>query len=177
MSRKFIKKYLPEPHQIRDRWFLRPFKAVLQDPALWHINRRGTAKAFAIGIFFGFMPVPFQMALAAFAAVGFRVNIAVAVATVWFTNPLTMGPIFYSAYKVGCLLLQRPPLEFHFELSWDWLFSQLERVGGPLWLGSVVLGLIFGLLGYFALNLLWQRSLMRRYRRRRTFRRSEPENR
>ena len=74
---------------------------MFQDPNLWHLNRHSAAGGFGIGLFFAFWPVPFQMWLSAFAAIPLRVNLPLSVATVWLTNPITMPPIFYGAYKVG----------------------------------------------------------------------------
>ena len=48
-----------------------------------------------------FLPVPFQMVLAALGALWRRVNLPLAVALICITNPLTMAPAFYLCYKVG----------------------------------------------------------------------------
>ncbi len=166
MARKLIQKLVPDHTELRQRWFLRPFAALLHDPALWHISRRGAAKAFALGLFMGSMPLPTQMALAAMGALILRVNLPIAVATVWFSNPLTMGPIFYFYYKIGTFVLGTPPEPFHLELSLDWLFNQLGRIWAPLWLGSFIMGSVGAIAGYFTLDAVWRISLQRRVRAR-----------
>lgn len=166
MPRKFLKKITPHPARIKEKWFLRPFEAVLHDPALWHLNRRGASRALALGIFIAFVPLPFQMALAAVGAIIIRVNILVAVIGVWVSNPVTMGPMFYYSYRLGAWLLSTPPAEFRFAFTIEWVTEGLAHVWAPLLTGCAILGTLSALAGYFALNWIWQVSLVRRYRRR-----------
>src|SRR5690606_1758337 len=121
MPRKFIKRYLPDHRTVREQWFLRPFQALLHDPALLFPNRRTASRAFAIGLFSAFIPMPFQLVPATLMALCMRVNVPIAMATVWITIPVTMGPIFYAQYRVGAWLLGRGPGDFRFELSAQWL--------------------------------------------------------
>ena len=97
MAKKTIQRFLPDPNKIRHHKSLKIFGRLLQDANLWHLNRRSARGAFAVGLFFAFIPVPFQMVLAAAGAILFRVNLPISVALVWLTNPLTMPPIFYGA--------------------------------------------------------------------------------
>jgi uncharacterized protein (DUF2062 family) len=48
-----------------------------------------------VGLFCAFIPVPFQMLLAAPSAIIFSANLPVSIALVWITNPITMPPIFF----------------------------------------------------------------------------------
>ena len=54
-----------------------------------------------MGLFIAFMPIPGHMIVAIMAALLLRVNIPVAAMAVWVTNPLTVVPIFYLAYRLG----------------------------------------------------------------------------
>eukprot|EP00487_Bulimina_marginata_P007241 TRINITY_DN2794_c0_g1_i1.p1 TRINITY_DN2794_c0_g1~~TRINITY_DN2794_c0_g1_i1.p1 ORF type:complete len:100 (-),score=0.93 TRINITY_DN2794_c0_g1_i1:149-448(-) len=69
MPKNLIKKYLPDPDFIKEHKNLRIFGELLHNANLWHLNRRSAAGAFAVGIFMAFVPVPFQMLLAAGAAI------------------------------------------------------------------------------------------------------------
>lgn len=168
MPRKYIKRFIPDRHKLKERWYLRPFSALLHDPVLLHVNRHNTCKAFALGLFCAFIPVPFQTVLVALGAIWLRVNLPVAIAAVFVTNPFTMGPIYYSCYKVGAWILDVPEQRFTFALSFEWLTEELLRIWQPFLLGSLVLGVITATVGYFTLNLIWQLYVMRKYRRRRS---------
>ena len=69
MAKKLIRRYLPDPHKIRDHKHLRLFGTLLHDPNLWHLNRRSVSGAFAVGLFMAFVPMPFQMIPAAALAI------------------------------------------------------------------------------------------------------------
>ena len=109
MPKKFIRRFLPEPQAVKNNKILRVFGSVLHEPNLWHLNRRSAAGGFCIGLFFAFWPVPFQMWLSAGVAIPFRANLPLSVATVWVTNPFTIPPIFYAAYKIGSTVLGTKP--------------------------------------------------------------------
>ena len=134
---------------------------MFQDPNLWHLNRHSASGAFGIGLFFAFWPVPFQMWLSAFAAIPLRVNLPLSVATVWLTNPLTMPPIFYGAYKVGAWVLGTDVGEFEFQLSWEWLMGSVNTIGPAFLLGCMICSVVFGSLGYATMNFLWRRSVIK----------------
>ena len=117
MAKKLIKKYLPHPERITENRWIKMLGPRLQEPDLWHINRKSCSGAVAVGMFCAFMPVPIQMLLAAIGAIWFRYNILVAVPTVWVSNPVTMPPMFYFCYWIGTLLLGVETGELHFELT------------------------------------------------------------
>lgn len=140
---------------------------MFQDPNLWHLNRHSASGAFGIGLFFAFWPVPFQMWLSAFAAIPLRVNLPLSIATVWLTNPLTMPPIFYGAYKVGAWVLGTDVGEFEFQLSWEWLMGSVNTIGPVFLLGCMICSVVFGSLGYATMNFLWRRSVIKSWQARR----------
>src|SRR5688572_3143060 len=101
MPRRFFRQYLPHPDLVHENRFLRVFGKALHQPNLWHLNRHSVSRAFAIGLFWGFIPIPFQMLPSAAFAIKFRANIIISVALVWITNPFTVGPIYYGTYTLG----------------------------------------------------------------------------
>ncbi|HHQ40957.1 MAG TPA: DUF2062 domain-containing protein [Chromatiales bacterium] len=166
MPKRFLRKHLPDHTTFRDHPHLARFGHRLHDPNLWHLNRRSVAGGFAAGLFMAWVPVPFQMVLAAAAAIALRVNLPIAVVTVWVTNPVTMPPLFYLAYKVGAMLLGTRIDHVSFELSWHWLTEELRLVWQPFLLGCLVMGTASAAGGYAAARGLWRWWVVRRHRRR-----------
>lgn len=171
MPRKFIKRYLPDHKKIYEHKRLRCLGPLLEDPNLLHLNRRSVSGAFAVGLFMAWVPVPFQMLLAAVAAVGVRVNLPISVVLVWISNPLTMPPLFYGAYKLGTWILDIPGSDFKFELTMDWLMKSLSNSWQPFLLGCLVLGLICSLSGFVLIRGLWRLEVSQRWKTRRLRRR------
>ena len=164
--KKFIRRYLPEHRTIREHEHLnRIFGRLLHDPHLFHLNRRSATRAMFIGLFWAFMPMPFQMIPAAACAIWFRANLPLSVVLVWISNPLTIPPLFYFCYQVGSWILGRPPSAVAFELTWDWFTHELEIVWQPLLLGSLVVGLASASAGAAAVRLLWRLHVVRFVRR------------
>jgi uncharacterized protein (DUF2062 family) len=173
MPRKFIKKLMPDHNRIRSHKQLRIFSAFLHNPSLWHLNRRSVATAFAVGLFFAFVPVPFQMALAAGGAILLHGNLPIAVALVWLTNPVTMGPIFYFAYRVGVAITGASVPDVSYDgVSWEWFQSGLTAIWQPFLLGCFVMGAISSILGYVGIRLVWRMMVLRRWHQRQLHRRT-----
>lgn len=165
MPRKLLRRYLPPASKARDHWLLRQLGERMHHPRLWHLNRRSVAGATGIGLFVAFLPIPFQMVLAALGALWLRVNLPLAVTLIFITNPLTMGPAYYLCYKVGAWLLGTPALQTggQFKPSIEWLFNQLAVIWQPLVAGSLVIGIVTSVAGYCLVHLLWRAYI--RYKR------------
>lgn len=150
---------------------LRPVSRWLNDPELWHLHRRSVGGATFIGLFCAFLPVPFQMLIAAILAIVSRCNLPISVVLVWITNPITMTPMFYFAYRLGAWLLNRQVEVSTIELSWQWLGSHLGQIGVPLLFGSLVCGWVAGVSGLVIVRILWRFHVVRRWRARQAARR------
>lgn len=157
MPKKFIKRYMPDHEKIRNNTQLnKVFGTLLHDPNLLHLNRRSVSMAFFVGLFMAFVPLPTQMVMAAAIAILIRCNLPIAIGLVWISNPVTMPPLFYFAYKVGTWILGTPEHKFTFDLSWEWLGTELAFIWEPFLLGCAISGLVFGTLGYISVRLLWR---------------------
>jgi uncharacterized protein (DUF2062 family) len=152
---------MPDPNKIREHKYLRVFGTLLHDPNLWHLNRRSASGAFGVGLFMAWVPVPFQMVLAAAAAIIIRVNLPVAVGLVWVSNPFTMPPLFYFAYKLGSWLLGEKLTPVEFELSVEWVMYELGEIWEPFLLGCLICGIVSSGLGFGLIRLLWRMHLVR----------------
>lgn len=159
MPKKTIKKYLPSPEKIKQMRILSLFGTMLHDGNLWHLNRRSARGAFAVGLFWSWMPLPFQMVFSALVAVPLRVNLPLSVALVWISNPLTMPVMFYLCYLIGTVVLKTPVEPFAFEASFAWLWYSMTTIGKPLLTGCFLMGLASSIAGYFAIDWLWRLSI------------------
>lgn len=159
---------MPDHNGIKNNKHLQIFGSLLHNPNLWHLNRRSIAKGFAVGLFFAFVPVPFQMVLAAGIAILVNANLPLSIALVWVTNPLTMPAIFYFCYLVGTWILGVHEKSFNFQASWQWVVASIETIGPSFLLGCGVLGVIFSVIGYFGIHLLWRYSVIKHWNKRKS---------
>nr|VFJ97055.1 MAG: hypothetical protein BECKH772A_GA0070896_101144 [Candidatus Kentron sp. H]VFJ97658.1 MAG: hypothetical protein BECKH772B_GA0070898_101164 [Candidatus Kentron sp. H]VFK02920.1 MAG: hypothetical protein BECKH772C_GA0070978_101084 [Candidatus Kentron sp. H] len=156
MIRKYLLRVLPSKSQIRENdTYARLFGGLLQNPHLWRLNRNAVAQGVSVGIFIAFVPVPFQMILAAAVAIVIGCNLPVAVVFVWISNPVTIPPIFYAAYKVGAVLLQQAPRAMEFQWTVEWMLARLIDIWQPLLLGCAVLGLASAAVGNLLVRTVW----------------------
>jgi uncharacterized protein len=168
VPKRIIKRYLPDPHKVRNHKHLQLFGQLLHDPNLWHLNRRSVAGAFSVGLFFAFVPVPFQMVLSALGAIIWRVNLPLSVGLVWLTNPITMPPIFYFAYKIGSWILGSALHKgITFEVSLQWLMGELTMIWQPFLLGCFMLGILSAAFGNMTIRLIWRMHVVRYINRKR----------
>ncbi|NNC56423.1 MAG: DUF2062 domain-containing protein [Woeseiaceae bacterium] len=159
MPRRFFRKFAFKRHHMSQQWFMAPFQHLLHDHRLWGIRRRWVVPAFATGLFVSFLPFPGHMLISALSALALRVNIPVAAVSTWVSNPLTVGPIYYFAYRLGAVLLGIPPQPFEMELSLNWVTHTFVNIWQPMLLGSVILGCAAALVGYVTLDILWRMSI------------------
>jgi len=153
-----------------------PFRHLLHDHRLWSIRRRWVVPALAIGLFIAFLPFPGHTLIGAMMALALRVNIPVAAVSTWVSNPLTMGPMYYFAYRLGVGILDVPPKPFDFELSLDWVTHTFVTIWQPMLLGSVLLGCVAALVGYVVLDVIWRISIGNYKTRKRNSRRETPSD-
>jgi uncharacterized protein (DUF2062 family) len=170
--KKRLKAWLPSSDSIRNNRWLRWLGPTLHHPRLWHFSRKGIAMGLALGIFFGLLVPVAQMPLSAAAAIILRANLPMAVASTLVTNPVTFGPVYYGAYRVGKAVLGEPPIseaqasalleravKTQQAEGWkdrlDGALRRLSTVGKPLVVGLAIVATVSGLAVYFISSALW----------------------
>lgn len=166
MPKHIFRRYSPSPEQIQKNKSLRFLAPFFNRTNLWHINRRGVSRAFLIGVFSAFLPLPFQMVIAALLAFHFKANLPIAIGLVWISNPVTIPPIFYSTYIIGTWILGVPATEFNIELSVSWVLSEIANIWLPLLVGSLSMGILLSALSYFVIDALWQMHVAHNWKKR-----------
>jgi hypothetical protein len=176
MPPRFFKRYLPNVDKVRQIKAFALFGDALFHPALWNLNRRSAAGGFAAGLFCGLIPGPLQMLGAGIAAVIFRLNLPVALATTLYTNPLSIVPLYLVAYQYGAFVLgattghesPAPP-------DWSWAHPLVSAgvygrwmldLGAPLGVGLLLLATTLAVVGYVVVRVLWSIHLRRAWRAR-----------
>lgn len=176
MPRKFFKKYLPSHATISENRHVARFGSLLTHHNLWHLHRRSVAGAVAVGMFAGLIPGsnPVQFTAAALLAVGFRVNLPLAVFVTLYSNPFTIVPLYFLAFKLGQFVLldggaTMPELAFHLEGKGfsEWLPAALDwltSIGKPLLIGLPLLALILAAVSYLLVRVGWRCYVVRAWR-------------
>ena len=168
MPRKFLKRVLPKPEEIKKYDALKGLGDGINDPNLWHLNRRSAATAVAIGLFVAFMPIFGQMLIAAILALYLRGNIAISVIMVWVSNPITFPPMLYACYVVGSWLMGLAPEDApHVVFTLEGIRQTFGLVWRPLLLGAMVLGMINSGVGYLLVRYTWRWHAIQNWKERR----------
>ncbi|MBC8493714.1 MAG: DUF2062 domain-containing protein [Candidatus Thioglobus sp.] len=161
--KKFLRRYSPNPEEVKNHKHLGWLSQHLHNASLWNFNRKSIARAFAVGLFCAFIPVPFQMLLAAPGAVIFSANLPLSIALVWITNPLTMPPIFYGCYKLGAWILG-VGIEKDFVMSLEYVWQVFDVIWQPFLLGCLVVSIVSSIIGYFGVQLIYRYRVYKRLR-------------
>jgi len=146
----------------------------LAEPDLWHLNRRSTARAVAIGLFSGLIPGPLQVLGSVGLSILFRANFPLAAITTLYTNPLTIVPLYLVAYEYGSLfypgsnsLKDIAPPSFNWSSSFIGdLALWMGQLGKPLLLGVVLLAMTLSLVGWIVVRLGWRWHVVHAWRKR-----------
>lgn len=171
--KKRLKSWLPKPETLLQNRWLKWLGPALQHPRLWHFSRKGISLGLALGIFFGLL-IPFaQIPFSATLAVLLRANLPMAVASTLVTNPVTFGPVYYGAYRLGKRVLGEPPIseEEAMKVLEDsqveppevkglsnrvaYWANHLSTVGKPLVVGLAIVASASGIAVYFLASGIW----------------------
>lgn len=177
--RRIFKRMSPGPALLESP-VLRPFSPYLDRHFLWQFNRRNVALGVAAGLFFGILFPVAQIFFAALGSIIFRANLPVAAFSTFVTNPFTVPPLYYLAYRVGDYLIgfeshaavgEAVAKTFHSQLteamqSLPMFMEWVGSFGLSLMLGLGVFSVVASIAGYFAVNSLWKIGVRLRWSRR-----------
>mgnify|MGYP003347981145 FL=1 len=178
MLRKLLRRVLPGHQTIRDHRHIARFGHRLQHHNLWHLHRRSVAGGVAAGLFAGLIPGsnPVQFTAGALLAITFKVNLPLSVLVTLYSNPLTIVPLYWLAFRIGQLVLLQHGGELPtftsglddkgyvewLAMAWHWLTS----VGQPLLIGIPLLAILLAFTGYFITDWAWRLGVMWQWRQR-----------
>jgi len=164
----------PAVDKITSSPFVQRYLPALADPDLWHLNRHSAARAVAIGLFCGLIPGPLQALAAILLCMALRANVPLAVATTFYTNPLTIVPLYVIAYEYGRLFFPEADASVGWALPKsagliDWfpeLLHWMAQLGKPLAVGLVLLAITLAAIGFAAVHLAWRYYTIAAWRKR-----------
>ncbi len=122
------------------------------------INRKSVSRGVFIGLFWGFIPMPMQMAAVLATTPFIRFNVPIAISMVWLSNPFTMPPMYYMEYLTGNFILGREGLS-DIELTMEWFSNNWDAIVVPLYTGTAFYSVVVSTLIYFLINWLWIKSV------------------
>ena len=157
-----LRRKLPQKHEIENKPSLGFLKSFWKRSELWAMNRNSLPMGISIGIFCAFLPMPFEMIVAALLAIALGGNIIFAVSLVWISNPFTWVPLYTPCYWVGTKILNIQPLALS-SMSSLRINAELGFHYAALWLGCVIMGLLLALLNFFVLKLIWRRQVQQEW--------------
>ena len=171
MIRKVFKKKSSDKGKIDA--FLEKYKL---PKSYFGINRRSVTKGVAVGLFWGFIPMPMQM-LAVVATTPFiKFNVPIAISMVWLSNPVTMPPMYYMEYLTGNFILGQEGIH-DIELTMEWFKTNIGDIFVPLYVGTAFYSIIVTGIIYLILNRLWVRSVKNEKEAKELHRREREQNR
>lgn len=190
---EWFKAHWPTQESLQGNRWLGWLGPRLFHPHLWRPRRKTLAAGLAIGVFFGFLIPLAQIPASAVLATVLRANLPAAMASTLVTNPVTFGPVYFVAYKLGVMLLgpadapaEAPPVQppgaadtsvSHpppgpdaepggGDSSWSVFWGYITGVGKPLAVGLVIFAICGSALVYSVANRLWVLRVRRKRRQR-----------
>jgi uncharacterized protein len=185
-----LRQHIPSREQLQSNRWLVWLSPWLQRPQLWHWSRRGVALGVSIGLFFGLLIPVAQIPLSVAASVVLRANVPAAAVSTLVSNPLTYGPIYYGAYRLGLWAtgetgsrrahaLATAPLDplpstaptsnanTQAVTPAPTAWQRIRALGKPLLVGMALSAMASGLLAYGLITVGWRLQVLYKRRKRR----------
>ncbi len=125
-----------------------------------YINRKSISRGILIGLFWGFIPMPFQMLGVLSITLILRFNVPIAIAMVWLSNPFTMPFMYYMEYLTGNFILGKDGVE-SIELTMRWFSNHWDDIVVPLYIGASFYSIVVSSIIYVIINYLWAHSVVK----------------
>lgn len=174
---RWLTRHIPTRDTIHEYRLLRPFAPHLTHPSLWRMSRRSVPRGVAVGLFVAIIMPFMHTVIAALLAIPTRANVAVAAVITLVVNPLTMGPMYYTAYHIGAWELHHdsrivdPNAAAQISGELSRLLFWIHHASGPIAVGILTMAVLAAAFGYFAASLVWGFWSRTRWRQRRQARR------
>ncbi len=172
MRRKLRQTLVHSTRDLRESKQFGFIKGFMQGGDIWHVTQHSVARAAAIGIFVAYLPMPFQMGVAALLALVLRANLPIAVLLIWISNPLTWLVLYAPPYMLGAALLGQPEVSMQ-SLTVSWIMQNLSA----LWLGCLIVGAAMAAGAFLTVHVLWRMEVVGEWEQRRDKRRAKRQRR
>jgi uncharacterized protein (DUF2062 family) len=169
--RQSVKRQFLKSRKIREHRVLGYFGEAFDRRQLWHVTRFSVAKAFAVGIFSAYLPVPFEMVIAAVLAYIVRANLPISVMLIWISNPFTWAVVWGPPYLLGAMILGESSAPVSM-LTREWIQDHYSA----MFLGCFLVGAAMGIAAYFTVLLLWRMDVVKQWEQRRKLRMKREES-
>lgn len=154
-------RFFKHPRKLKSRPLMRWFARHFLDKRVWKPTQHTFSGGMAVGTFITLQLLPIQMPSATILAAIFRVNIPIAIAMCWVSNPVTMAVLVPLEYQVGKwaldLLTDVPstpfPSKFPEDIAAMWL--ALREHAPVMLFGGVILGAVLVPVMYVLTYAVW----------------------
>ena len=147
-------RHVPSRRRLKGGFLHRTFGERLFAVELWHPHRERYAAGLALGTFVALTPLMgLHLLIAGLLALYLRVNIPLALAATFITNPFTAPAIYPLQFKLGVWLVGTPMPR--------WIPSKFDLVdlfvsrAIPLWVGSLITATLGAALVYGLIYFSW----------------------
>ncbi len=150
-----LRNLAPRRETLEANPWLRGLAPHMSHPKLWLWSRRSVAGGMAIGLFIGLLIPVAQIFLAAAVAILFRANVPIAAGATLVTNPLTVAPIYYAAYRLGAWVTGTPSPITASLADPAAMWAQLGTLGLPLFTGLAIAASVAAFASYVLISQAW----------------------
>lgn len=155
-------RFLKHPRKLRQRPVLRWFARHFLDKQVWKPTQHTFSGGMAVGWFITLQLLPIQMPTATLLCALFRVNIPIALAICWVSNPVTVPLLVPIEYAIGKWFLglytevPTTPFPDHLPDSAVEAWMVLREHAPVMLIGGLVLGAICAAVSYVATWGIWE---------------------